>query len=1132
MNSDYSSLKVNVDSSINGVDNKLIKINNDIKNDIDCYDEKQEIDKKKNKWCCFYIRLPITGKLEKKTLTFIIITLLIDALSNTLLFFATHHWWFINGYPLNYISWDDVKTDFISFHDGTSDTILLWLIRVISLYILTCIAISKGAPSELWKENESKCCCLFGCCKRHKLSHKQSKKEKDDRKNTNYAIQKLLSNDDDNDNDNNDDKVVQPIVSAIGLSSDVIKKKNKNKKEEEEEDDDDELDEEIEGIEDKRRLQPKFDNKNDMDFYEKRKQKAVAYKYGILLLMFLLCTIYQSYIGIKCVTFNFQENNSLGHYETCQAILFGICVICINIEIFLFKQFIESATDLGECIIVKSLHPHPLKQRKKVKFWCDLCRSRAKYCTYRCDDCHFDVCSDCYKKEKKKLKKKQEESVSKNKQSSMKDGGDLKKSIKISAASESYKYENESVRVENDPTMSSQKELTSTKYMLRALSLCLPHIGLIIIALSCLIINSISNLLLPRSQGFILDKIVSNNHNEFIYEIKYYLILSIIVGLFGSIRTLCFRFTIRRLMVSIRSLMFSNIIIQNIQFFDDMSTGELISRMTNDIGGMLTPLRTMLQTTLSNIILLFGGLIMCFITSWRLSMLAFTTVAPVLFLTQQYAKWSKNINRAIWAAFGSSTQIAQQAFSNIRTVRAFGTEIKEIKNYDNALQEILERGLINAIASTITFSLTNYLDLGCSILILYFGGLTILHQDNGNNNNIHTELTIGKLITFQLYWNMINSAYKGLQNVLTAFTRGAGAAQRVLTLLDHISNKENNLYSGLNPIPLDGNIFIENVYFNYKSRPENNVLQGINLNIKPGQVIALVGRSGGGKSTLIHLLMRFYDVTNGKIFYNKNKLPLNKINLTKLRENIGLVAQDTQLFDCTIKENIIYGVIDEKRKDEITMNEIIYYSKLANCHEFIIKFEEGYNTRVGERGIRLSGGQKQRIAIARMLMKKPKILFLDEATSNLDTESEALVQAAIDKTIWYNDDNDDDSKENNNDDNKYQFKANAVILVAHRLSTVINADKIAVIDKGKIVEFGNHDELLQIKDGVYHKLVERQIQREENQLNQDIVEEEQEQEQEEENQQSKDKKKKKKKKKTIKKKNVASDDIDSLFDNK
>jgi len=506
-------------------------------------------------------------------------------------------------------------------------------------------------------------------------------------------------------------------------------------------------------------------------------------------------------------------------------------------------------------------------------------------------------------------------------------------------------------------------------------------------------------------------------------------------------------------------------------------------------------------------------------------MLSFATVAPVLFLTGQYAKWSRNIQRAIWAAFGSSTQIASQAFSNIRTVRAFGTEEKEVKHFDNALQEVLERGLLGAIGSTITFTLTNYLDLGANVLILYFGGIAILDEYFGSKS--HTELTIGKLITFQLYWTMINNAYQGLQNVLTSFIRGAGAAERVLTLLDRISDTQHNLYSGRVPAPtpvLDGHLWIENISFHYKTRADTQVLRGLSLHVRPGQVVALVGKSGGGKSTLIHLLMRFYDVTEGAILYNEERIPLTEMNLTFLRKRIGFVAQDTQLFDCTIKENIIYGVDDEER--EPSMHEVMHFARLANCHEFIEKFEDGYNTRVGERGVRLSGGQKQRLAIARMLMKRPNVLFLDEATSNLDTQSEALVQAAIDKTIWdaqsqeqKYDENVDGAGDDDEagDDASLSFKANAVVLVAHRLSTVINADQIAVVDNGRIAEIGSHEQLLRIDNGIYKKLVERQIQREQNQLNEDNLKETSDVADET--------------KAAAKKKEKAVDDIDSLFDN-
>jgi len=985
---------------------------------------------------------------------------------------------------------------------------LLWLLRVVSLWILSCVAIKKGVPRDLWPEREPTCCSvIWRCCGPRKY------REVDP-----LSPESVYGVDGDGPND------MQSQFSALS---------------------------EVEGIEDRRRLQPKFGNEDDFESYVERKQRAVAIKYGTLLLMFLLCTVYQAYVGVKCVSFHFQSNDKPYYWETFQGVLYGAIVFCINAEIFLFQNVVMAATDVGEGILVPSLHPHPLKLKKKGGAWCDLCRSRSKYFSYGCADCYFDVCSACFKKERKKLKVKQQAKLNEKakNQQSMKKGGNLTSNLNLGAASEQTQYQNSAMAPSNDPTKALQKEMTSTDYMVRALQLCKPHAGLIIIAFGCLLISSFSSLVLPHLTGDIMDAVnvgpqnVDEGRTEFGRKIRLFVVFNVVTAIFGSLRTLCFAFTMRRLAVSIRSLMFGNILVQNVEFFDDMSSGELISRMTNDVGGMLSPLRTLLASTLTNIIQLVGGLVVCVVLSWRLSILAFTTVAPILFMTQQYAKWSRNIMRAVWAAFGASTQIASQAFTNIRTIRAFGTEKKELKKYDNALQEILERGLINALVSALTFGLADYLDLGANVLLLYFGGNLILASDNS--------FSLGNLVSFTTYWGMINNAYKSLQGVLTSFTRGAGAAERVLTLLDHIGNHQHHLYDGLEPkdpaVGLDGNVFIENVHFHYKSRPDNPVLKGVNLRVEPGQVVALVGRSGGGKSTMIHLLMSFYGVTSGQILYNEERLPLDEMNLTKLRSQIGLVAQDTQLFDCTIRENIIYGVHtgEESEPREITNKEVEHYAKLANCHEFISEFEEGYNTRVGERGVRLSGGQKQRIAIARMLMKRPKILFLDEATSNLDTESEALVQAAIDHTIWYQREDDEDG-DGDGDDEKYDdyaFKANAVILVAHRLSTVINADKIAVIDKGQIVELGNHQELMRNEGGVYRKLVERQIQKESNQLNQERevvgVEVEEGPGAKPKGDGKGDAKgggkgggKEKKVKKKKKKKKVASDDIDALFDNK
>jgi ATP-binding cassette subfamily B protein len=267
-----------------------------------------------------------------------------------------------------------------------------------------------------------------------------------------------------------------------------------------------------------------------------------------------------------------------------------------------------------------------------------------------------------------------------------------------------------------------------------------------------------------------------------------------------------------------------------------------------------------------------------------------------------------------------------------------------------------------------------------------------------------------------------------------------------MSLLDNLPDI--NPDQGIKLEEVIGNIELRNVEFHYQMRPDRKVLKGVDINIKPGQVCALVGKSGGGKSTIIHLLMRFYDTRGGSIYLDGTEY--REINPLSLRQNIGIVAQDTQLFNMTIEQNIAYGL------DHYTKEELYDAARAANAHDFILEFDEGYETRVGERGVRLSGGQKQRIALARVFLRKPKLLFLDEATSALDAESEALVQEAIDKLITRG--------------------GCTVILVAHRLSTVINADIIGVVHQGKIVESGTHDDLLKQK-GIYAQLVKRQVAR-------------------------------------------------------
>lgn len=300
---------------------------------------------------------------------------------------------------------------------------------------------------------------------------------------------------------------------------------------------------------------------------------------------------------------------------------------------------------------------------------------------------------------------------------------------------------------------------------------------------------------------------------------------------------------------------------------------------------------------------------------------------------------------------------------------------------------------------------------------------------------------------------MINNSYKNLQNILSSFTRASGAADRVLSLLDSLPD----IKPEGDETPLEGDIQLKNLRFTYQMRPDQEILKGVNLSIPARKVTAIVGASGGGKTTLINLLLRFYDPTKGQLLFDG--MDLKDKNIEIVRSQIGLVSQDTSLFSTSIEDNIAYGA-----EEGYTIDDLHTAAKAANAHKFIMEFDDKYDTMCGERGIRLSGGQKQRISIARMLMKKPKVLLLDEATSSLDTESEALVQEALDKIIWKS--------------------GCTVVLVAHRLSTVMNADKIAVLDGGKVVEEGTHEQLV-AENGKYAALVSRQIKIDKNRLNAD-----------------------------------------------
>lgn len=715
--------------------------------------------------------------------------------------------------------------------------------------------------------------------------------------------------------------------------------------------------------------------------------------------IFFFLTSIQAYVGVKCVSFHFADELS--------SVLMCISVLLINIEIYLLKNLIDIITK-DEGVRMESIHNHPIFYVKQLPLHnCDLCQDKIKAGAYRCKSCDFDCCVKCF----------------------------LKKDISKAEG-----------QVRGDKGLKNVEEVKTSAYAWRAIGFCRPHWYYIAIAVVCLLLNIGVSLLMPNYQGHIIDCIVERDHARFKYVMTIFVILSAASGLFGSIRQLMFRIVGSKMANSIRNRLFARVVAQDIAFYDGNRTGDLVSRLSGDVGALVAPAQSMIGTLLTSILQLAGGIVLCFHTSWRLSMLAFVTIAPIMYLTDQYARWSRKLSYEYWSALGDATAKANETLNNIRTVKAFSTEKAEAASYEVSTKEALSKAIIDAIGGAATFSVTNYLDLGGTVLILWYGGSLALQGD----------ISVGTLVAFRMYWMMINTSYKSFMNVLTSFTRAGGAAQRVLSLLDNCPDIDAEVGE---EITFQGEVELQDVEFHYQMRPDNKVLKGINLKIRRGEVCALVGRSGGGKSTIAHLLMRFYDPKGGRILLDGKDF--TTLNLKNIHDQCGLVAQETQLFGWSIKENICYGLKDKFDTGELTDADVIDAAQAANAHEFILKFEDGYETKVGERGIRLSGGQKQRIALARVFLRKPKLLVLDEATSALDAESEHQVQEALDRLI--------------------AMGNSTVLLIAHRLSTVMDADKIAVVNDGAIVETGKHAELV-AQGGIYAKLVARQLERAANQL--------------------------------------------------
>ncbi|XP_015708894.1 phosphatidylcholine translocator ABCB4-like isoform X5 [Coturnix japonica] len=491
----------------------------------------------------------------------------------------------------------------------------------------------------------------------------------------------------------------------------------------------------------------------------------------------------------------------------------------------------------------------------------------------------------------------------------------------------------------------------------------------------------------------------------------------------------------------IRQEFFHAVMRQEIGWFDVNDVCELNTRIVDDISKINEGIGEKIAMFFQAVATFFTGFIVGFTKGWKLT-LVILALSPVLgFSSALWAKIISTFTNKELTAYAKAGAVAEEVLAAVRTVVAFGGQRKETERYQKNLEDAKQMGIQKAISANISMGVSFFLIYGSYALAFWYGTILILSDD----------YTIGRVFT--VFFSILVGAFSVGQAApsMEAFANARGAAYAIFNIIDNEPQIDSSSNAGYKPDHIKGNLEFQNVYFSYPARPDIKILKGLNLKVNCGQTVALVGGSGCGKSTTVQLIQRFYDPKEGTITIDGQDL--KSLNVRYLREIIGVVNQEPVLFATTIAENIRYG------RDDATMEEIEKATKEANAYDFIMKLPKKFETVVGERGAQLSGGQKQRIAIARALVRNPKILLLDEATSALDTESESVVQAALDKIR----------------------KGRTILVIAHRLSTVRNADVIAAFENGVITEQGTHDELMEQK-GVYYKLVNMQTSETEDQL--------------------------------------------------
>jgi len=568
----------------------------------------------------------------------------------------------------------------------------------------------------------------------------------------------------------------------------------------------------------------------------------------------------------------------------------------------------------------------------------------------------------------------------------------------------------------------------------RLLKYLRPYLPQVAVALVAVIVTSGIELVFPTQIRSLLDSVIEQKDFALLNQIALGLVAIFLVRFVTAfVHTFALTYVGERIVMDIRREVYARLHQLSLRFFTERRVGELVSRLSSDVQTVRVLVTGNLSTIVSQAIVLVGALTIVIVLNWRMSLFLLAVALPMGIVSALFGRALRKISSSVQDRMADSSVIVDEAFQGVRVVKSFAREPYEVRRYETALvayfQTTMRQARVRALFIPTIYTLSFLAIVG----VLWYGGREALEG----------RLTVGGLASFLFYLVFIAASVGSFTSLYGQVQEALGATGRIFEILDTEPDVQDKPNAAALPA-VKGEITFEGVEFSYDERIA--VLRRIDLAVKPGEVLALVGPSGAGKSTVFNLIPRFYDPTAGRVLIDG--VDLRDVTQASLRQQIGIVPQETLLFGGPIRENILYGRLDASEA------EIIEASKAAHAHEFIMGFPDGYETIVGERGVKLSGGQRQRVAIARAILKDPRILLLDEATSSLDSESEGLVQDALERLM----------------------KNRTTVIIAHRLSTVHIADRIAVLNAGVLEELGTHDQLIKKKNGLYAKLYNMQFQ--------------------------------------------------------